>query len=46
MLEKFLVRDTANSGWLVFTDPVDVLQTQNPDEVLATLAAIELRVNE
>ncbi len=46
MLEKFLVRDAANSGWLVFTDPVDVLQTRNPEEVLATLAAIERRVNE
>jgi para-aminobenzoate synthetase/4-amino-4-deoxychorismate lyase len=46
MLEKFLVRDTANSGWLVFTDPVDVLQTRNPEEVLATLAEIERRVNE
>ena len=46
MLEKFLVRDTANSGWLVFTDPVDVLQTRNPEEVLAILAETERRVNE
>jgi len=46
MLEKFLVRDTANLGWLVFTDPVDVLQTRNPEEVLATLAETERRVNE
>ncbi len=46
MLEKFLVRDAANSGWLVFTDPVDVLQTRNPEEVLATLSEVERRVNE
>jgi len=46
MLEKFLVRDAANSGWLVFTNPVDVLQTRSPEEVLATLAEIERGVNE
>jgi len=46
MLEKILVRDTANLGWLVFTDPVDVLRTRNPEEVLAILAETERRVNE
>jgi len=46
MLEKLLVRDATDSGWLVFADAVDVLQTRSAEDVLATLSEIERRVNE
>ena len=46
MLEKFLVRNTANSGWLVFTNPTDVVLTRAQGEVLDVLTEIERRVNE
>ena len=46
MLEKLLVRDATDSGWLVFADAVDVLQTRSAEDVLATLSEVERRVNE
>ena len=46
MLEKFLVRDTANSGWIVFNNPSDVILAQNQGEVLDALIEVERRVNE
>ena len=46
MLEKFLVRDTAKSGWLVFANPIDVILALTPVEVLDALREVERRVNE
>jgi len=46
MLERFLVRDAANSGWLVFTNPIDVVLAQTHGEVLDALSEVERRVNE
>lgn len=46
MLEKLIVRDATDSGWLVFADAVDVLQTRRSQDVLATLSEVERRVNE
>ncbi len=46
MIERFLVRDTANSGWLVFSNPIDVIVVLTPVEVLDALREVERRVNE
>jgi len=45
MLEKFLVRNTANSGWLNFANPIDVVLARARGEVLDVLNEVERRVN-
>ena len=44
MLEKFVVRNPAHSGWLVFSRPIDVLIADDPANVIATLVEAERRV--
>ena len=46
MLERFVARNTVNSGWLVFSNPEDVLLAQTPAEVLDVLIEVERRVNQ
>lgn len=46
MLEQFVARNTDNSGWLVFTNPKEVLLAQTPAEVLNVLIDVERRVNQ
>ena len=46
MLERFVVRNTVNSGWLVFTKPKAVLLARTPAEVLDVLIDVERRVNQ
>ena len=46
MLEKFVVRNTVGSGWLVFTKPKAVLIARTPAEVLDVLIDVERRVNQ
>ncbi len=46
MLKKIVIRNSANSGWLVFTSPVEVLITRDSADVLDLLIEIERRVNE
>ncbi len=46
MLERFVVCNTVNSGWLVFTNPKEVLLARTPAEVLDVLIEVERRVNQ
>ena len=46
MLERFVARNTVNSGWLIFTNPKEVLLARTPAEVLDVLIEVERRVNQ
>jgi para-aminobenzoate synthetase / 4-amino-4-deoxychorismate lyase len=46
MLETFVVRNAANSKWLDFTNPRDVLLARTPAEVLDVLIEVERRVDQ
>jgi len=46
MLERFVVRNTVNSGWLVFTNPKEVLLARTPADVLDVMIEVERRVNQ
>ena len=46
MLERIVVRNTVDSGWLVFTRPIDVLLARNSAQVLDVLIEAERRVNQ
>lgn len=46
MIERILVRNAVNSGWLVFTDPKEVLLASTPEDVRDILIEVERRVNE
>jgi len=45
MLERIVVRNTANSGWLDFTNPKEVLLAWCAADVLDVLIEVERRVN-
>ena len=46
MLERLVVRNAGDSGWLVFTRPIDVLLARNSAQVLDVLIEAERRVNQ
>jgi len=46
VLRRVVLRDDAASLWLTFSDPVDVLLANRPNEILSVLSEIERRVNE
>ena len=46
MIERILVRDAVKSRWLVFSNPVDVLLTRTPAQVLDVMTEVERRANE
>ena len=46
MLERIVVRNTVNSGWLDFTNPKEVLLARSPAKVLDVLIEVERRVNQ
>ena len=43
-VDRIVLRDSSAGGWLCFVQPVDVLYTRRPSQVLATLEEIERRV--
>ncbi|MFQ6007097.1 MAG: aminodeoxychorismate synthase, component I, partial [Woeseia sp.] len=45
MIDRLVLHDAINDEWLIFTQPVDVLQARDPGDVLPVLIEVERRVN-
>lgn len=46
MIERLVLHDALNDEWLVFAEPVDLMQARDPGDVLPVLIEVERRVNQ